>query len=861
MRNRSKINEKMEYHPPQKIAEQILKRIYPDKGFYTALGDFGEVYNTIRQESGLLRANLWYWLQIIKSVPSVIRNLLYWRKAMFKNYIKIALRNIKKYKVYSLINISGLTIGITCSLLISFWIVDELSYDSFHRDVERIYQVVAHGAISNNPSLPIPFAPIFKEAFPEIVHASRYESFDEALVSREDIAFYESGIKVVDPDFLNIFSFDFLYGDPDKALADIHSVVISEAIAKKYFADDDPIGKTLTLNRELNLTVSGVMKNVPRNSSLRFDIIIPYDIKLRQLPERGVDPTSWGTWSPNTFIKLHENNAIGPLNGKIADFLQRQIEGEDAVISLLPMSQRKIFFQQTGRTIAIYSTIAIFILVLACINFMNLSTAKSATRMCEIGIRKVTGATRKNLVFQFLGESFVLVSIALVLAVAITLFILPMFNTVTGKQLSLDGVVNWTLVAIIFGLMFLTGLTAGSYPAIFLSSFQPVRILKGELRGGSNGILFRKILVVLQFTISIFLVIGSGVIYKQLTFMKTADIGYIKEHLINITLEGDSRNFFPVLKNRWMSDDRIVGVSGMADDLPYFGWGTSTAQWEGKNPDKEILVNLNMVDYDFASTLGIPMAEGRFFSRDFRADAENSIVVNEKMVEIMGLSSGLGAQITWAEKTRTIVGVIMNFHFQPMTREITPIFFVMNPEKTHLYNIAIRFRGDDTSSTIQFIRETWEEIVPMLPLKYYFIDQNMSGWYRNVERMGALSNIFTFIAIFIASLGLFGLASFTSEQRSKEIGIRKVLGSSVTGIVFLLSREFAKCLLIANLIAWPLAYLILKNWLRGFAYQTQFGFELFIIAAMVTFLIAVLAISLQALRAARANPVVSLRYE
>lgn len=778
---------------------------------------------------------------------------------MLKNYIKIALRNIQRQKGHAFINIMGLIVGIACCLLITLWILDELSYDRFHEDVDQIYQVLTHGSIQNNTSTPIPFVPVFKEAYPEILHASRYESFDSALLGHGDISFYENGIRVVDPGFFSIFTFPFLKGDSEEALKNPYSMVISQTMAEKYFPGEDALGKTLTMNGERDFTVTGVMKDIPLNSTIRFDIVIPYEIRILDAPARGGDPNSWGWWSPRAYIKVEKNISVSEFNEKIADFIQQHDENEDATVSLLPFTERYFFFWDTRKYITIYSVIAMFILIVACINFMNLSTARSANRADEIGIRKVAGAYRRHIIMQFFGESFMMTLIAFFAALLLVSILLSPFNAMTGKMLSVHTLGNPTPITVLCGLFLFTGLVSGSYPALFLSSFKPVRVLKGELTAGSSGILFRRILVIIQFTISIFLIIGTGIVNKQLDYLRTSDMGYPKEGLITVSFEGNSISFYEALKNRLLSDDRILGVTSMGDDLPYFGWGTSTAKWEGMDPNENILLNLNTIGYDFIETLGIKVVDGRSLSKEFPTDAKSGVIVNEELAKLMGSGSAVGKKMTIWDKTRTVVGVIQNCHFQPLMNRITPFFFVIDRE--HAYNMVVRMRSANIPAALEFIEETWEEIVPVYPFRYGFIDQRVNDSYLNIERIGNLSNGFTFIAMFIACLGLFGLASFTAEKRSKEIGIRKVLGSSMSKIVILLSSEFARCVLIANVIAWPVAYFAAKQWLQGFAYRISVGVDVFLFSAFLAFIIALLTVSYQAVKAARANPVDSLRYE
>lgn len=777
---------------------------------------------------------------------------------MFKNYLKIALRNIRRHKAYSFINILGLAIGMACCLFITLWILDELSFDKFHADSDQIYQALGNGRIS---STPLPLAAALKEKFPEVIYASRYEGFGEPLFRRGEKSFYEQGVVVVDSDFFRIFSFPFLKGDPHTTLEDIYSIVISEQIADRFFPGESPIGKVLTMNDETDFTVAGVIQNIPQNSTIQFDIAIHYDIRIAEATAIGADPNSWGWWSPSTFLKLQKDVSIADFNQKISAFFQSKFdEGEDdETLAALPFTDRRFFFWDTEQYITIFSVIALFILILACINFINLATARSANRASEIGIRKVAGAYRKNLIGQFLGESFILTILALIIALFIVSALLPFFNSLTGKQITTDSLMQTSILLMLLGLVLFTGIASGSYPALILSSLKPAQVLKGHLNLGSSGSMFRKILVVIQFSISIILIIGTGIIYKQLSYIKTKDIGYAKDQLITISLKGDSRKSYNILKNRMNSDNRILGVTGMADDLPNFWSTSSTAEWEGKDMTKEIHVGFNFVDYDVAKTLGIELVEGRDFSRSFMADAESGYLINEELVKLMGDESAVGRPFKEFGKAGKIIGVFKNTHFRPLTTQINPLYFQLNPERIN--HLVIRVPAENMKTTIQFIKETWEEIVPIYPFEYRFVDEDFDRAYTNIERMGRLANSFTFIAIFIASLGLFGLASFTSEQRSKEIGVRKVLGASIPGIVFLFSKEFTRWVLIANIIAWPVAYLSMNQWLQNFAYRITISWWMFVLAGMLALVIAFLTVSYQSIKAALANPIESLRYE
>ena len=596
--------------------------------------------------------------------------------------------------------------------------------------------------------------------------------------------------------------------------------------------------------------VTGIIKNIPGQSSLQFEMAVLYEnITYSGKP-------NWNNFSPRTFIKLHPGVSVEDINRKIADFIPKHKKDLDVGLSVLRFSKRYTFFSGVRKYILIFSLIAFFILIIACINFINLSTARSVNRAREISIRKITGAHRKNIILQFMGESLVMSFIAFVFALILTTSLLPVFNTLTGKEM----VFNYaTLFPISIGLMFFTGLIAGSYPALFLSSFQPVKGLKGNLKSGSKGFVMRKTLVVIQFAISIFLIIGTGIVYRQLHFIKTKNMGYEKEQIIKISMKGESKKKYNLVKNELLHDQRILAVTGMMDDLPDFGWDTGGIDWEGKDPDKKVLTSFNYIDYGFIETLNINMVEGRDFSQEFASDVGKNYLVNQEMVKLMGLDSAVGVRLTLWGKPGVIIGVMKNFHFQPLYNQISPLVLLLYPKE--LDNVLIKISSENIARSIKFIKKTWEKILPLYPFEYRFLYEDFHIRYRESERIGKLVNIFSILAIFIASLGLFGLASFTTEQRSKEIGVRKVLGASVSGIVILLSKEFTRWVLLANIIAWPVAWMVMNNWLRNFAYKTSMEIWIFILAGFTALVIAICTVCVHTIKAAMANPVKTLRYE
>ncbi len=836
------------------LGRALLWFFLDDDDYDQAVGDFEETYRFRVETKGLVQANLWFWFQLLKSIPGFILDNFYWRAVMIKNYLKIAWRNIKRQKGYSFINITGLAVGIACCLLIILWVLDELSFDRFHKDVDNIYQVLIHTDVRNNSTSPALLGPTLTEEFPEIVEATRFHwFFQDALIAYQDKSFYERRLRIVDPSFFSMFSFPFIKGNPDTAFQEPHSIVLSKASAEKYFSGEDPIGKILTMNQEHELTVTGVIDNHLNNSTLPFEMIVPMEFKIAM---EGSWYTDWGNFFVYTFLKLQDNSNPDEVNAKIADVVQRHGGRQDAVLALLPFGKRYFFFYSEKTNIYVFLTIAAFILMIACFNFMNLSTARSAKRAKEIGLRKIVGAFRKHIVYQFLGESLFFSLTAVVLALALMVLLLPLFNTLTGKEILLD---SGFILPVSLGLALFTGLAAGSYPALFLSAFQPVKVLKGKLKSGTRSSVLRKVLVVVQFALSILLIIGMLVVYKQIGYFRSIGTGYDKDHMVSIPMGRGAEQYFQAFKNELQGDSRILGVTGTAASLPYFFWHQSGFSWEGKDPNKKISVCYNAVDHDFVETLKIKIVEGRSFSRELASDESGTYLVNEEMVKLMGKESVVGETLTHMERPGMIIGVIENFHFKPHRNQIEPLVVELMPKGVD--NLLIRIPSENVTSSVKFIKETWERILPAYPFEYSFLDEDFDRSFRNMERTGHVLNSFAVLAVIISCLGLFGLASFAAEERTKEIGIRKVLGSSTSGIVMLLTKDFSRCILLATLIAWPVGYFVMNGWLNNFAYRTKVGFGILIFSSALALAIALLTVSFQSIKAALANPVDSLRYE
>ena len=787
---------------------------------------------------------------------------------MLKNYFKVALRNIRRHPGYSIINIAGLAIGLACCLFILIWVLDELSYDKFHENAPYLYRVEENqhysGRVYHVTVTPYPLAPALKADFPEIIEATQYVGVGGQLLRYGEKAFFETGVRAVAPAFFRMFTFPFVKGDSNTALDDPFSLVISEEIAEKYFGEEDPIDKVFSVNNRYDMKVTGVMKNVPKNSYLQFDMAIPYAL----LEKVGAVSDSMGSNSILTFVQLQKGASLQQINDKIRGFIKKHVPDsvtdlELALYSRIHLHQYFGYGRDMGQIkyVYIFSLIAFFVLLIACINFMNLSTARSANRAKEVGVRKVVGALKRHIIRQFYGESVIYAFIALAFAVILVVVLISPFNNLSGKELSLGIFGNWMILVGFIGVTLFTGLVAGSYPALFLSSFQPVSVIKGSLKSGAGSTLFRRILVVVQFALSIFLIIGTVVVYNQLHYMKNRDIGYDKEHLVYIPMRGQTGSFYNALKNALVRDPRILSVTGSNHRPSNIGSNSSGANWDGKDPDQVVLIGISSVDYDYIETIGIELKEGRGFSKEYGTDQTEAFIVNEEVAKLMGKESVAGENFSFAGREGHIVGVMKNFHYYSVRNKIEPLAIYLRQADQGFSYTLIRIPSENISASLDFVKETWQKVVPDFPFEYRFLIEDFEYYYRSEERMGGLLKYFSILAVLIACLGLFGLASFTAEQRTKEIGIRKVLGASAPQITLLLCKEFFVLVLLANIISWPVAYFIMRNWLQDFAYRTSLGMLTFVLTMVLALVIALLTVSFQAVKAAVANPVDALKYE
>jgi putative ABC transport system permease protein len=789
---------------------------------------------------------------------------------MIRNYFLTAIRNILRYKGFSFINILGLSIGIAATLLILLWVQDELSFDKFHKHADRLYQVEEDqyysGEVYHVTVTPYPSGPVWREEIPEIENACRYQWSFGMLFNYGEKAFYEDNCLAVDSTFFSMFSFPLIKGNPYQLLREPFTAVLTEKAAEKYFGNEDAIGKSLNVNNQYEFTVTGMIEDPPGNSTLQFDILIPFDF----LKEKGQYNDHWGSNSIRTYVLLDENAVLDSVNSKLTRVVRSNVE-TTTDFSVFPFTRVHLhqYFGYGHPTTAvifvyIFSIIAGFVLIIACINFMNLSTAKSSTRAREIGMRKAVGGNRRNLVTQFLGESFLLTLLSMIIALIIISLILPVFNQIAGKELIFKDLLNAKFIVGLVVLTILTAFIAGLYPSLFLSSFKTVNILKGESVTGRGSGILRKVLVVFQFTLSIFLIIGTIVIYKQLIYIRNIDLGFDKEHVFYIYMRGEIGKNYETLKEEFSKHPQVKSVSATLHSPTHIGSNSGGADWDGKDPEMRVLIGYSAIDYDYIETMGIEIVAGRSFSRDYPSDritdSTAAFLVNEEVVRIMGTDDPVGQRFDFAGRKGTIVGVMKNFHYHSARNKIEPLAIHCRKGE-ELSALVVKMGPGDITKSMDELEKTWHEILPIYPFDYIFLDQDYDRMYRTEARMGDIIKYFTILGIIIACLGLFGLASFTAERKTQEIGVRKVVGASVSAIISLLSREFTYLVVFSCIIAVPVAYFVMKMFLNEFAFHTNLNWWIFALACLAALIIANLTVSFQAARAALTNPAEALRYE
>jgi predicted permease len=788
---------------------------------------------------------------------------------MIKNYLVVTLRNLWRNKVFSFINVAGLAFGISCSLLIFLWVNDELSMDSFHASKDRLYKVMENqtysgGQIYTFSSTPGPMAPVLKDRFPEIEMSTRITWPERRLFQAGEKGFYEEG-RFVDVDFLLMHTYPLVKGDINSCLKDNHSIVISQKMSKKFFGDQDPIGKALVMDSEESFSITGVLAELPTTSSVQFDFLMPFEWYFNK-------NKNWlGQWGNNnirTSILLREK-ADPKL---VAEKLKHEInnhtdESKNTDLFIQPWKDSYLYGkyengkQAGGRIeyVRIFFGVGILVLIIASINFMNLTTARSTKRAKEVGLRKTVGAVKTQLAFQFMAESMMMVILSSILAIGISYLMLPFFNEIAGKQISLDLLTGQPVVILVTVIIF-TGIISGSYPALYISGFNPALVLKGQMRSGEGASTFRKVLVVTQFSLSIVLIISTLVVFKQLSFIRNKDIGMERRNVAYMWMKGDMRKHSEAIRQE-LSSDPAIEVASLSSANPIdFGNSTSGLEWVGKDPKERILFSNFSVDFNFIQTLGMDIKMGRTFKQEFVSDTAN-FIVNEAAAKAMGFDENAVDQplTLWKNKKGKIIGVVKDFHFQSVHSKVDPLFMLYD---SGWYNVIfIRYKEGQMTNALKALEKVNKHYAASYPFESNILDQDWENLYKTEDRFGKLFNYFSVLSIVISCLGLFGLSAFSAEQRTKELGVRKVMGASVPMLMRLMATEFAWLVLIAAIIGCPLGWYVMDWWLKSYAYHVEVGTVTLVVAAALCLLISMLTVSYHSAKAAMVNPVRSLRYE
>jgi putative ABC transport system permease protein len=790
---------------------------------------------------------------------------------MLKNYLLVALRNLKRNKVFSFINILGLALGLACSLLIIFWVQDERSMDAFHANRSRLYNVYERqyydGKIESGYYTPGLLAAELKKKIAGIEAAVDYTGYTDKLT-------FEAGNKIIkeegsyaSEDFFSMFSFPLLQGKPATALNDPSAVAVSRKMANHFFGSPEAaIGKTIRCENKRDFKITAVFEDIPNNSTFKFDFVANWFYYLDQ----NSWAKEWGNNGPATAIMLRPDANPANISPRIRKFLDdyNKEQNKNFRIELGIQRYDEIYLHGNfkngeisgGRIeyVRLFSIVAVFIMLIACINFMNLTTARSVKRAKEIGIRKVVGALRTGLMRQFIGEAVLLAFFATVIALLLAALMLPGFNDLTGKQIvfPFSHPVFWIEL---LALAIVTGIISGSYPALFLSAFNPVTVLKGAVKTSSGATFFRKGLVVFQFVLSIVLIIGTIIVSKQVHYIQNKDLGYNRENLIYIPIEGDLRDKYALFKEQALGMPGIQTVTRMTESPTNLGSNTGGVDWDGKDPNTQPSFTQASVGYDFVKTLQLQVVLGRDFSKDFGTDSVGYLI-NESAMRKIGYKDPIGKRLTFWQKKGMIIGVIKDFHFISLRLPIEPLILRLH-DNEHYGTALVKTGKGKTKEALASLSQLCKELNPKFPFTYQFADEEYLKLYKSEQVIDRLSDYFAFLAIFISCLGLLGLAMFTAEQRTKEMGIRKVLGASVSGLFALLSKEFLQLVVIALIIASPLAWWVMNNWLQDYTYRTDISWWVFAVAGILAILIALLTVSVQSIKAALVNPVKSLRTE
>ncbi len=803
---------------------------------------------------------------------------------MFSNYLKTSIRIILRNKVFSLINIIGLALGMASCIMISLFVQHELSYDRFNEKADQIYRVSYRSEFENKASMyaktPAPLAQALINDYPEVIAGARIYKDENQSVEYDDKIFIENRFFYADPSLFTVFSIPFIQGNAATALEKPNSIVITRSIAEKYFGGNDPVGKNIIFKGSEVYRITGIVNDVPVNSHFHYDFLASFSTLDRSESE------DWNNSFLYTYIVLQNNYPANRLEDKFLELLQKYIgpdiqqafgmtleeykakTGRNFGYFLQPLKKIHLYsdieseIEANGdiRLVYIFSMIAVFILIIACINFINLSTARSSTRSLEVGMRKVFGSQRRQLIQQFLGESVLLSAIGIFLGMILVEISLPLFERLSGRQIDIQYFNNPIILAGTIGLCLFVGIVAGYYPAFLLSSFHPMKVLKGKLHTTGKGFRLRNLLVVVQYTISIILIICTLTIYKQLNFMSKKSLGFNKQEVVVIKGAGALDHQLETFLKGMEDIPSVVNVTA-SSSVPGKDFSSHTRAFEGASSEDMRMVSYVHGDYGFLKTFGIGIKEGRYFSKDFPTDSE-ACLLNETAVKSFGLSNPVGKRYHERYGGLTVIGVVKDFHYSSLYERIQPLaIYPYSKYSDEMAYLSVKIHPWDMDSTVEIIREKWEQLVKNKPFEYYFLDDSLDDLYRAERKGGNLMFIFSLLTILIASLGLIGLASFTAKQKTLEIGVRKVLGASVQEIVLFLTKDFMRWVLLANLVAWPVAYFAMNRWMENFAYRTGISWWIFLFAGGLAIIISLVTVGYLTFRAASADPVVAIRYE
>jgi len=790
---------------------------------------------------------------------------------MINNIFRTVFRNFSRQKGYTFINIAGLAVGLAAALLILMWVMDEFSYENFNEQAEQIYLVNKDQFYSGEryrvSVTPHPCAPVWREQVPGIMETTRLVRLPRLLFRFGTRTFYEPAVMAADTGLFDIFTLPVLQGDAKTALRNPHGIILTEKLANKYFGRENPIGQTIELENQTQFTVGAVMQDLPKNSRFGFEAILPY----AYMREIGVANDAWGNNSIYTIALVTKDADLEEINKKLTAIVREHNPGSNAQFFLFPLLDLRLhssygYGDSQGAIVRVYIfiAIAIFIILIACINFINLATAKAAARGKEIGVKKASGASRLTMIIQFMVESLVLVMLALIVAIILVALALGVFNSISGKSFGLADIFQLKFIAgfLITGMV--TGILAGIYPAFYLSSLKPVLVLKGETVSGRNHGWLRRVLVVVQFTLSIFIALGAIFMYLQMRYMQEKELGFDKENMVCIPMADNMKEKYYVLKKELLNDPLIRGVTSSSVNPVMMGSNSGNVDWDGKDPEQEVLIGFNAIDYDYVTTMKMDLLAGRDFSKDYPVDlakdTTGNFLVNEEVVKVVGGGDVVGKRFNFVGVEGTIIGVLRNFHYSGAEEPIEPMAFVLT-ETGNLNVILVRLAAGDIPASLAAVEKTWKNVVPDYPLEYTFIDQDYDELYIVEMRIGLLLKYFTIVAIIIACLGLYGLSAYSASRRTREIGVRKAMGAGVFSVIYSLSREFLFLVIISIVLAFAIGWYVIGEMLNEFAYHIDMSALVFGIIAIGALILALITVSFQAYRASGVNPAVALKAE